>query len=202
MLKQADLSALLIKERSCKTYIVAAPHHAPIGCKKLPCDEHSVSDEGAGYVAWDLAEKLNCHSIIALNYFIDVNKSKTTDYFCRLEKWEPVILVEIHGHGSKGNSFDIEVSSGSRNNEWSCKLAEFLRGRFKRSSRLGNYSICGDFNKIKYKARESLTINNNKWLSFHIELPKSIRQCRREYSLFNKYLRESLVTIRQEMVSS
>jgi hypothetical protein len=84
------------------------------------------------------------------------------------------------------------------NNKWSCKLAELLRVRFKRSRRFKDYSISGDFNKIKYQAKESLTINNKKWLSFHIELPKSIRECRHDYSLFNKYLRESLAIVKSE----
>jgi len=106
MLKRAQLSGLLIKERSDKIYVVAAPHHAPIGQNRLPCNDHPDSDEGAGYVALDLAEKLNCHSIIAFNYFIDANKDRSTDYFRRIERWNPVVLVEIHGHGKK-MSFSI-----------------------------------------------------------------------------------------------
>jgi len=53
VLKEEHLSGLLIKERSDKIYVVAAPHHAPIGCNKLPCDEHLSSDEGTGNVALD-----------------------------------------------------------------------------------------------------------------------------------------------------
>lgn len=185
ILNDPHTSLLIINHRRSSEIVVAAPHHAPLGTKALPCDKHLVSDENAGLVAQHLATILDCHSIIASNYIFDVNKCDKTDYYRAIDTWNPTILVEIHGHGGKKATADIEISSGSASlEEWSRSLAEGLKEILAEDPRLGRYSVCGEFNRIHFTATKSATIISDKWLAFHLELPKSIRATKEQCGPF------------------
>lgn len=185
--------ALVIVLGEEKDIVIGAPHHAPLGVTELPCKEHKASDENTGYLAYEITRLLNCNGIIACNTHIDPNKSEDTDYSKTILAWKPKILIEIHGHGGKSAKFDIEVSSGSgAKNMSSIKLADILKSKFSKIPLLKNYTVSGEFSTIYFKARKTFTITTNEWVSFHIELPKSIRQSKEEYSLFCKALAESM----------
>lgn len=176
ILNNSDASFLLAKERNNKKVVIAVPHHAPIGTSKLPCAQHEISDENAGVLGDYISRLLNCCSIVACNYFIDSNKSKESDYFKRIQTWKPKFLIEIHGHGSRLANYDIEISSGSlENNTWSKKLAEKLQRKMADARALRDFTISGNYNQIYFKASSSITISTDNWISFHIELPKAIR---------------------------
>lgn len=176
-LLQSDLgSFLIIEKRKSREIVVGVPHHAPAGVKSLPCPEHKQSDENAGHLGRYIADKLNSCSIIACNYWFDSNKTLESDYSKHIIKWNPKILVEIHGHAGKDAKADIEISSGSMmNNKYSTRLEELLRNRCSKHSNLKALSICGDFEKIYFKASSSPTITVDRWIPFHIELPSKLR---------------------------
>ena len=177
LLEDRKRSFLLIEERDRKDIVVGVPHHAPAGVPSLPCREHSIADENAGYIGLRLAMKLNCSSIIAGNYHIDSNKLRDSDYSRQIEKWNPKVFVEIHGHGGVNAEFDIEISSGSRGRErYSKALAAALSQRLQNNvPELQILRVSGDYQAIYFKASASVTINTDKRITYHIELPKSIR---------------------------
>lgn len=170
-------SLLIVEERKFKDIVIGVPHHAPGGVEKLPCAEHQESDENAGYLGRYVAKKLRSCSIIACNYPIDSNKYFRSDYSMQIASWNPKFLVEIHGHGgSKANS-DIEISSGSKeNNKWSEKLEQILLSKCSNLKELKNISICGKFEKIYFQATNSATIMDGRWIPFHIELHSILRK--------------------------
>jgi hypothetical protein len=197
-----DKSILLIEQRASNFTVVAVPHHAPLGVPKLPCAEHPRADENAGCVGNTLAALLNCHSIIACNYHIDSNKHEDSDYWRQLVKWSPSILIEIHGHAPRSANYDIEISCGKvERNLWSQKLATLLKQKCRTSRNLKGYTISGDFAKIRLTAVGSSTIVSDRWLSFHIELPKSLREAPRFYKPFCRYIADSLKEIEKELRS-
>mgnify|MGYP000110390960 CR=1 FL=1 len=176
MLGLSKPSFLIINERARKDFVIGVPHHAPAGTEKLPCPEHGVSDENAGFLGHCLADILDCCSVIACNYTIDVNKRLRSDYAVQIASWNPSVLVEIHGHGGNNAKYDIEISCGSKDrNENSKKLAESLSEEFKKKDELKYIRVCGDFHEIYFKASRTLTICDSRWLGFHIELPSSLR---------------------------
>lgn len=187
-------SSLIAIEGNVKDVVIGVPHHAPLGTEHLPCKDHRNSDENTGQIGYQLSKLLNCGLIVASNYHIDSNKSEHTDYFKMLKLIEPKILIEIHGHGEKSAKFHIEISSGDvTRNHWSIELANRLRRRLKRCQLLCKYSISGDFNKIKLKAKKSKTISEPlTWIPFHIELPKSLRADNNESKYFSKLLSKSI----------
>ena len=196
ILECRDKSILIAEEKTHGKIVVAVPHHSSLGNTKLPCEFHRCSDENAGFLGYYLACLLNCHSIIACNYYIDPNKFKESDYFKRINSWNPNILVEIHGHSGKSSKFDIEISSGSEErNRWSLELAKKLRLKLAEYDLLKQYTISGDYNIIYYKASKSKTIITKNWIPFHIELPKSIRSSEPQYKLFCEVLAEILLEI-------
>jgi hypothetical protein len=139
------------------------------------------------------ARILNCCSIIACNYFVDVNKKKNSDYFIKLLEWAPKILVEIHGHGGKSACYDIEISSGnSERSKWSKEMASRLSAKLARAGALQQYSVCGDYDKIYFKASHTETITSENWIPFHIELPKSLRAQKSRYYPFCEFLAEAV----------
>lgn len=177
MLESTSTSILIIEERKFKDIIIGVPHHAPAGVKKLPCPDHEASDENAGFLGRYIAEKLNCCSIIACNYVIDVNKYFRSDYSMQIAQWNPKLLVEIHGHGGTKVIAGIEISSGSSANDThSKKLAAKLSGKLSGIQQLKHISICGEYDKIYFKAKDSVTINDGRWIPFHIELPAELRK--------------------------
>jgi hypothetical protein len=173
MLEAADTSLLIIEERVNDDIVIGVPHHAPAGNGRLPCDR--VSDENAGFLGRYIAEKLDCCSIIACNYEMDVNKSLESDYSLQIIKWRPKTLVEIHGYGRNAH-FNIEISSGASDNDiYSKQLADELSDRLSEVPQLMGMSVCGEYDKIYFQASRSATITDDRWIAFHIELPMTIR---------------------------
>jgi hypothetical protein len=169
---------LIIEERKQRSIVVGVPHHAPSGTASLPCPEHPVSDENAGYLGSFLARKLNCCSIIACNYTMDVNKCLQSDYSKQIALWKPKYLVEIHGHGGqKAPANVVEISSGSLSrNSLSLALASRLSTLVSKIDGLRNISVNGDFRRIYFKATDSATIMDTSRISFHIEFPPALRK--------------------------
>ena len=191
-------SLLIIRDGDVKDIVIGVPHHSPLGVEKLRCKNDRNSDENAGLLGYLIAQGLNCNSIIACNYFIDPNKTTGSDYLEKIELWKPKILTEIHGHGGKSAKFDIEISSGSmERNLWSKELEFRLKNKLSELPELKNYAISGDFNAIHFQAKETSSINTTKWVSFHIELPKSIRE---SDSLFEPFC-NSLVEVLKEILA-
>ena len=176
MLKDAKTSFLVIEDRTHKDIVVGVPHHAPAGTPRLPCPEHEVADENAGLLGRHLAEQLDCSSVIACNYRVDVNKSLDTDYAEQIARWKPKVLVEIHGHGGKTAKHDIEISSGSSaNDKFSKALADKLAVAFVSRANFNGVTVCGEYDKLHFKAAKTATIGNSGWTAYHIELPPKLR---------------------------
>jgi len=170
-------SLLIVEERDNKNIVIGVPHHAPAGVRYLPCNPRRPADENTGYLGYYVAEKLNCCCIIACCYKTDVNKSRNSDYVKQIAQWNPQIIVEIHGHGPKGANYDIEISGGSElENKHSVALADSLRGKCSNDKALKQLSISGDYNAIEFTAKGSATIVDDRWVSFHIELPPQLRK--------------------------
>jgi hypothetical protein len=168
-------SPLLLSEIvPASSIIVAAPHHAPKGSKKMFCDRNA--DENAGFLAAWLAQILNCSCLIASRYFFDPNKSMDSDYFKFIEKINPELVIEIHGHGAKLANYDIEISAGPQLPLFAKGFAQKLLNLTKKDALLKAYSISGDYHKIYYTAQYSLSITDDRWKSLHIELPPKLRR--------------------------
>lgn len=177
ILESSRQSLLIIEERKRKDIVIGVPHHAPAGISQLPCPKHRVADENAGFIGLDLARKLNSCSIIASNYMIDANKHESSDYSQQIKRWEPDVLVEIHGHGARSARFDIEISSGSRTRDrYSKALAEELSRRMQQRWELKHLTVSGDYGKIYFTASRSVTITDRSHIAYHIELPPTIRK--------------------------
>jgi len=192
-------SHLLKEERCNKTVVIGVPHHAPVGVDRLPCNRWA--DENTGYLGRYLAQKLNCHSIIACNYTIDANKDMNNDYARQLLQWLPRLLIEIHGHKRKRTNNDVEITCGcTEYNQYSIILAEKLLEKCKNDNELHRLRICGDFARIYFKGKTARTIHGQGWLGFLIELPPELRfnagqiggEPPRTGYQFCKYLIESL----------
>ena len=191
-----ELSILAMEERVSNGIAVAVPHHAPLGVGSLPCPEHPVSDENTGLLGAYTARLLDCPFIVACNYFIDANKYTSSDYFKKIASWQPAVLVELHGHRGKDANHDIEISCGSKGrNGWSKKLAAAIRTRMNQHEDLNQFNISGEFNQIFFKASKSLSINTDRWLAFHLEIPKPIRSQASLYRAFCEMLADSLIEI-------
>lgn len=177
MLESTEISLLIIEERELKDIIIGVPHHAPAGIDKLPCPEHPMSDENTGFLGRYIAEKLDCCSIIACNYRIDVNKYFRSDYTMQVAMWNPKYLLEIHGYGGNKSKYDIEISSGnSENDTHSKKLASKLSIKFANDSELKKITTCGEYDKLYFKAQKSVTINDGRWIPLHLELSPRLRK--------------------------
>jgi len=200
ILNEKENSILLYLPGKNRGIVVGVPHHAPQEVLVLPNQEHPVSDENAGFIGAALAHLLNCPVIIACNYFMDVNKHRTSDYYKRIQSLEPTILVEIHGHSRNKARFDIEISPGSlKRNTWSLALAARLKEKLVNEPLLQDYTISGDFSKIYFQATRTLTITSPDWIAFHIELPRPMRASSEQYLLFCKNLAGVLKEILAEL---
>jgi hypothetical protein len=176
--------------------LIAAPHHAPVEISTLPCASHPSADENTGWIAYELASRLNCSCLIAGNYYIDSNKYKTSDYFKKIESVHPKILIEIHGHGSISAKFDIEISCGSREkSHLSQRMATQLTKSFSNHPSLCHYTISGNFDQIHLRATKSLTINTNEWTAYHIELPFQLRKDPDQYKIMCDQLKNIILKI-------
>jgi hypothetical protein len=170
-------SLLIVEERKNKRLVIGVPHHAPAGTPNLPCPEHTDADENAGYLGRYIAERLDCCSIIACNYRIDVNKFFRSDYAMQIAKWNPQVLIEIHGHAGKSARHNVEISSGSsENNRYSERLATKLEDEFRPIEELKELTICGKYSGLYFKATDSVTISDGRWVAYHIELPPALRK--------------------------
>lgn len=177
MLGFSEPSLLIIEERTIKKVVVGVPHHAPDGTTTLRCLKSRDSDENAGFLGRYVAETLDCCSIIACNYTIDVNKFFRSDYTMQIAGWNPNVLIEIHGHGGKKAKHDIEISSGgSDNDRYSQQLATKLAGILAATDDLKSLSVCGEYSELYFKASESVTISDGRWIAYHIELPPKLRK--------------------------
>lgn len=183
MLECSTVSILIIEERTNSDIVVGVPHHAPAGIEYLRCKDKNgkdrVSDENAGFLGRYVAEKLDCHNVIACNYTSDVNKYFRSDYTMQIAQWNPTYLVEIHGHSGNNTKNDVEISSGPTNNKYSMDLAYKLNDKCSKNEILKNEVkvIMGDYNNssMYFKAKDTVTINDGRWLPFHIELPQQLR---------------------------
>lgn len=180
-LKCDNVAILMIQKRDCTDIVVGVPHHAPAGQKTLPCPEHTDADENAGFLGRFLAEELNCCSIIACNYNIDSNKSDRSDYTSQILRWNPKVLIEIHGHGGKRADNLIEISSGSIDREqYSMKLSRSLNDFIKNEPEFEKLKekvqAIGEFKNLNYKASKTITITDRRWIAYHIELPPVLRK--------------------------
>ncbi len=194
-----DKSLLIIEKRTVEEVVIAVPHHAPLGIRTLPCPEHKDADENAGLLGLYIAQLLDCCCIIACNYFIDSNKYEDSDYFKKLLSWKPIFLIEIHGHGGRRARYDIEISSGNAERDmYSHKMSSILEGKMKKIRTLESYTISGKYNEIAFKASKSKTIVSDKWLPFHIELPKSLRSQSTHYLPFCELLADTVREMLEE----
>ena len=181
LLAAAGPSMLIIEERETTDIVIGVPHHAPAGTTKLPCPEHEVSDENTGHLGHYLAERLKCSSVIACNYTFDANKCLRTDYAMQIAKWAPKILIEIHAHSGGRLAKDVEISCGSKSrNDHSVELATKLKGLLAGMPKLNEISINGDFDLIPggLRASQTATINDSRWLAYHLELAPKLRRPR------------------------
>jgi hypothetical protein len=193
LLDDSENSFLIITPGEVEDVAIGVPHHAPLGTTKLPCEQHRVADENAGYLGYYTARLLGCPSVIACNYFIDANKASDSDYFKKIQSLKPKMLIEIHGHAGISAKFDIEISSGSpERNRWSTELAERLGKKLSNAPLLQGYTLSGDFGAIHFQASKSASVISQEWIPFHIELPKSIRASRSTYFLFCELLAETI----------
>jgi len=177
ILNDASSSYLISKPGKNAHIVIGVPHHAPFGNPKLPTLNKRPADENAGYLGFKLAELLQCSYVIACNYSFDVNKFWTSDYSRIIKQWQPEILIEIHGHGGNSSYYDIEISTGRSERENISKtLAENLIKANSNNDNLTQFTISGNFNKIFFQATMSKTINTDKWLALHIELPLQLRE--------------------------
>lgn len=195
-------SILFIEERSRKEIVIGAPHHTVGGVTNMPCPEHTAGDENTGFIARQIAENLNCSSIIACNYKIDPNKSLQSDYATQIGQWKPKYLIEIHGHGGKKIKENIiEISSGSKEKEkYSIAFSKTLSKKFEQNESLKIFEVNGEFEKIYFKASKTATIIDDKWISFHIELPPKIRLNNNDslpenFNDFTNYITETILEI-------
>ena len=177
MLESTEPSLLIIEERPRKDIVVGVPHHAPAGVPYLRCPQHRDADENAGFLGRHLAEQLGCCSIIACNYTIDANKYLRSDYTMQIAAWNPIVLIEMHGHGGSKTGHDVEISCGS--SEYSALSEGFANELVRKLSDeadLSDLLICGRFVDLHFQATGTLTISDARWTSYHIELSLRLRK--------------------------
>ncbi|HSO19996.1 MAG TPA: hypothetical protein VLT88_11080 [Desulfosarcina sp.] len=168
---------LIVEERSRSDIVIGAPHHAPAGTPRMPCPEHSDSDENTGLLGRRLAQRLDCCSIIAGNASVDPNKHPDSGYAQQIARWRPRILIEIHGHGKVRSPFDVEISCGSADHSGHAEaLAAALRRRISGQAEFADVTVCGRFDDIYFKATKTPTITDARWLAYHIELSSRLRK--------------------------
>ncbi|MBN1969319.1 MAG: hypothetical protein JXR48_03785 [Candidatus Delongbacteria bacterium] len=158
-----------------RNILIAAPHHCESRNEKIGFNYERPGDKYTGKVAELIADKLECGLLICKNYFIDPNKYETSDYYNIIDNLKPSLLVEIHGHGSKNNIYEIEIAS-QRKTQHSEHFSQILFDEMKKNDELDKITICGKLDKIYFTAPETLTIQNEKWIGIHIELPIYLRQ--------------------------
>lgn len=177
MLESTEHSLLIIAQRKRFDIVVGVPHHAPAGLPTLPCPEHRDSDENTGFIGKRLADQLDCCSIIACNYTIDANKHLHSDYTMQIAKWNPSVLIEIHGHGKVRSKYDVEISCGSaEHTPYAEGLARTINRKLSADADLADTTVCGHFTNIYFKATKTLTITDPRWLAYHIELSPRLRK--------------------------
>jgi hypothetical protein len=155
---------------------IGAPHHAIGGVKYLPCPTHRDADENTGFIAKMVADLVDCNYAIVCNMRVDANKSEDTEYYQQIGEWDTKYLIEIHGHGAvRALSNAIEVSSGKQRRKESMLFADFLQQEMKKVNELKGFAVSGDYSNIYFKAEKTASVNDSRWLTYHIELPPAIR---------------------------
>ena len=182
-LEISSCSMLVFEPRKDSNIIIGVPHHAPAGVAKLPCPEHREADENAGFIGRYIAEALQSASVVACNYPIDVNKSLATDYSSIIAFLKPKYLIEIHGHGNRSASFNVEISSGKKERTISETFAHAILEESRLINDLKDITISGNFDKIYFRATGSPTITTDSWTPLHIELPPELRFARNNESI-------------------
>jgi hypothetical protein len=176
-LESTDPSLLIVETRSRSDIVIGVPHHAPAGTPHMPCPEHSDSDENTGFLGRQLAEHFDCCSIIACNATIDPNKHLGSDYSRQVAAWCPRVLIEIHGHGKVRSPYDVEISCGSADYTAQAEaLAAAINRRVSLHAEFADVTVCGRFSDIYFRATKTLTITDNRWLAYHIELSSRLRK--------------------------
>lgn len=95
----------------------------------------------------------------------------------QVAKWNPKVLIEIHGHGGKKAKHDVEISSGSSENDvYSRRLEAELIGKCVDNDELKSLNISGQYSSLYFKAGGSVTISDGRWIAYHIELPPRLRK--------------------------
>jgi len=177
ILNDPNKSYLISQSGKNNHVVIGVPHHAPFGNPFLPTPVKRPADENAGFMGLEIARLLECSYVIACNYSFDVNKYWTSDYSRRIKQWQPEILIEIHGHSGTSSYFDIEISPGNMaGNHLSQSLSNNLIKAVSGDEKLSQMTISGNFPEIYFQATMTKTINTDKWLALHIELPLLIRR--------------------------
>ncbi|MCK4443499.1 MAG: hypothetical protein KAW09_03080 [Thermoplasmata archaeon] len=183
----SSASILLAVEFGEAPFIVGAPHHAPGGVDRLPCDR--VSDENVGFLALDLAKLLGARCIVAANYWLDANKGNG-DYVDHIIAEKMDTFVEIHGHNGIKTEHEIEISCGTPElTERSDQLAATIRDIIKDRSlegvheeiwdSIGIPKMSGDFSDVRFKAKGTCSICHVRRLGgipYHIEISPRFRK--------------------------
>ncbi len=191
---------LIVVNADAADLVIGVPHHAPLGMTYLPTPNQRDSDENAGYIGYQIAQALHCTCVIACNARFDPNKSAATPYYKAIAALQPRILVEIHGHGGEKAHFNIEISCGNiNNNKSSTKLAGYLRTGMRGNPSFKEFTLSGDFELIHYRASQTITINTEQWIAFHVELPKKIRGSRELYEPFSAVLADAIRQVVSEL---
>ena len=176
-LRSSQPELLIVEERSRFDIVIGVPHHAPAGQPRLPCPEHSDSDENTGIIGRRLADRLDCCSVIACNATVDPNKHLDSDYSRQIAAWTPRVLIEIHGHGKVRTPYDIEISCGSADDTAPAeKLAAAILRRISAQAEFSDVTVCGRFSDIYFRATKTLTVTDKRWLAYHIELSSRLRK--------------------------
>lgn len=177
ILRSTQHALLIVEDRSRSDIVIGAPHHAPAGTPHMPCPEHSDADENTGFLGRRLADRLDCCSIVVCNATVDPNKTLDSDYARQIARWQPRILIEIHGHGKVRSPYDVEISCGSVDHSAHAEaLAADVRRRIAGQAEFADVTVCGRFGDIYFKATRTLTITDARWLAYHIELSSRLRK--------------------------
>lgn len=182
MLK-TNKESLLISVFKPSEIVIGVPHHTPID-GSMNTIEGRPGDANAGLLGYEIAKILDCSFICACNYFYDPNKSSTSDYMKAIERCHSRYLIEIHGHGRANTDYDIEISCGSPEQEhYAVDLRNEIEQQIETVSddidlkqELSSLTIGATFDDIYFTAVSSVSITDNRWISYHIEHCPELRK--------------------------
>ncbi len=183
LLGMHKLSLLIADIKTESTITIGIPHHTSGGIRFMSGSEQRVGDDNAGYIGKYIADKLGSSLVCACNYFLDPNKNIYSDYSIAIAQSRPNYLIEIHGHGKTKTRHDVEISCGSSAKEDAAIELKLALERLIRSADqncpenrcLSQLEIAAAFDKIHFKATKTATIQDSRWLAYHIELSPRLR---------------------------